>query len=91
MKQADIPKTPDGAKVLSVTVAESGLGAAGTRDGEKVAIVGLAVAQFENSRGVYLFACDSEWNVVGDLFYEGMREAKEGAERFYETSANFAE
>ena len=85
MKGADIPKTLDGAKVLSVTETETDFGVEDTLNGGNVAIVALAIAQYENSQGTYLFACDAEWNVVGDLFYDSVEEAKQDAEHYYET------
>ncbi len=85
MKRFDTPKTLDGAKVLSVTETETNFGAAGTLEGGSVDIVALVIAQYENTRGTYLFACDAKWNVAGDLFSDSVEVAKKDAERYYET------
>ena len=45
----------------------------------------LAVAQHSGKSGTYLFACADNWQVVGDLFYHSIEEAKLDAERFYQT------
>lgn len=81
----EAPKLLDGATVLSITKTPEDFGLAANTNGHDVLIAALAIAQYEDSEGFYLFACDSEWNVVGDLFYDTTSDAKRDAERFYET------
>ncbi|MDJ0916089.1 MAG: hypothetical protein QNI95_21155 [Desulfobacterales bacterium] len=85
MKRIDVPKTLDGAKVLSVTKTETDFGVAGTIKGGSVAIAALVIAQYTNSQKTYLFACDKEWNVAGDLLYASVEDAPKHAERHYKT------
>lgn len=76
----------DGATVLFVTKTETDFGVATTLDGGNVAIVRLAIAQYEESHYIYLFACDAQWGVIGDLLYDSVGEAQQDAERYYKTS-----
>lgn len=85
MRKNNIPQTLDGATVISATKAEINFGIAETFACDNVEIAALAVAQYENSMEFYLFACDAEWNVVGDLAYDTIGKAKQDAERYYKT------
>ena len=85
MKRTDFPKTLDGAKVLFLTETGTDFGVVDTLNDGTVAIMALAIAQYDNSQGTYLFACDKKWNVVGDLLYDSINEAKKDAGRYYET------
>ncbi len=76
------PNHLDGAKVLFTAA-----GVFGVAD-EDTPIVGLAIARYddERSNAYYLFASDSQWNVVGDLLYASIQEAQQDAERYYDVS-----
>ena len=54
--------------------------------GEDIEIKGLAVCSYDNDVGYYVFACDKEWKVVGDQFFDDLAEAKRDAEKYYEVS-----
>ena len=79
------PTILDGAKVVSVTTTQARFGEAVIEGNETVKIVALAIARYENSGSIYLFACDEQWRVVGDLVYDSILKAKEDAERYYES------
>ncbi len=44
---------------------------------------GLAICQYENAGGFYLFSCDSQWNCITDTYHETLEEAKQQAEFEY--------
>lgn len=76
------PPSLDGAKVLSVAYGEFGVGLNDSR------IIALAVARYEDdlAESFYLFACDKNWKVIGDLWYSSQEGAQYDAERFYGVS-----
>ena len=76
------PDQIDGAKVILAARGDFCVASDGTR------IVALAIARYDDGRqnAVYLFACDCQWNVVGDLLFASIEEAQQGAERDYEVS-----
>jgi hypothetical protein len=49
-------------------------------------ISGLAICQYANDDGFYLFYCDSDWSVFTDTYYDSIDDAKEQAEFEYENS-----
>jgi hypothetical protein len=49
---------------------------------------GLAICQYENGEGFYLFYCDSEWKVTTDTYQESIEDAKNQAEFEYEGVGN---
>ena len=54
---------------------------------EKKPITALAICEYPDAPGaIYVFACDRHWNVVGDLLYSSIEEAKKAAESYYEVS-----
>lgn len=48
------------------------------------AMSGLAICQPDKTDAVYLFGCDTDWNVVTDTWHQSLDEAKEQAEYEYE-------
>jgi hypothetical protein len=72
----------DGARVLHTAKGEFGLGL------NNEPITALMIAHYDNDHpdAFYLFACNGDGEVVGDLFYTSVAEARSDAERFYETS-----
>lgn len=69
MKQP--PKEIDNAKVL--LWAWSGSVAFGKVSDRE--IYGLAICQYENSKDVYRFSCDKNWETQQDNIYESVEEA----------------
>ena len=49
----------------------------------KEPISALAICQYSGSDEVYVFACNAQWRVIGDLVYDSVEEAKTDAERYY--------
>jgi len=71
----------DGAKVLFKTKNDrtNNFGRAGGKR-----ITALAICEYPNAPGqICLFACDRHWEVVGDLLYSSVEEARDDAERCY--------
>ncbi len=85
----DRPTELDGATLLYFTVTTDGgdFGVAHDLDADQdIPIVSLAICRYSDSpEQVYLFACDANWTVRGDLLYDSVEEAKSDAERYYET------
>ncbi|MBU1412040.1 ADP-ribosylglycohydrolase family protein, partial [Myxococcota bacterium] len=85
----DRPTELDGAALLYFTVTTDGgdFGVAHDLDADQdIPIVSLAICRYSDSpEQVYLFACDANWTVRGDLLYDSVEEAKSDAERYYET------
>ena len=76
----------EGARVLFKTRNDptQNLGRAG-----RARITALAICEYPDAPGqIYVFACDRQWKVVGDLLYSSVDEAKAGAEQHYEVSAS---
>ena len=44
---------------------------------------GLAVCQYPNDPGYYLFRCDSDWRCITDTYHDSLEEAKSQAEFEY--------
>ncbi|WP_425618268.1 hypothetical protein NA78x_001971 [Anatilimnocola sp. NA78] len=49
-------------------------------------VVALAIARYDSDPQIYLFACDKDWRVRGDLAYSSISSAQQDAERYYEVS-----
>lgn len=84
-----LPRELDGAKVLYVSIADSiGLyGAVHCVDEKRDKfIAALAVCQYHDGNDVYVFACDTDWKVLGDLCFESVEEAMVEAEGYYSES-----
>ncbi len=78
------PTHLDGARVLFAASGCFGMAIEerGPDDRQATKIVHLAIAQYEEAPQLtYLFACDSNWKVVGDLAYDSVEEAQRDAER----------
>jgi hypothetical protein len=77
------PSFLDGARVLFRATGDFGV------TGEGTPIVALVIARYDDDRqdAVYSFACDSQWNVVGDLLHSSIEEAQREAELYYEMPA----
>jgi hypothetical protein len=41
-----------------------------------VNITALTIAKYDDGEGYYLFSCDLNWNVIGDLFFYSLEEAE---------------
>jgi hypothetical protein len=56
---------------------------------EQVDFAGVAIAAYEKDAGsVYIFYCDSTWEVLNDCVYSDFAEAKTEAERQFEGLAS---
>lgn len=47
-------------------------------------VVGLAICQYEDDSGFYLFGCDQDWQTLTDTWHETIKAAKDQAEFEYE-------
>ena len=54
-----------------------------SRDSANKTIVGLAICQYENEPGFYLFGCDAGWQALLDTWHETMNDAHDLAEADY--------
>ena len=45
---------------------------------------GLAICQYPNDGGVYLFHCDTDWNVIADTWHASVPDAQSQAEFEFE-------
>jgi hypothetical protein len=83
------PTKLDGAALLHFTMAADGSDLGIVRDldaDQEIAIQALAICRYaDSSDQVYLFACDANWTVRGDLLYDSVEDAKSDAERYFET------
>jgi hypothetical protein len=74
-----VPEHIDGATVLQVADLSSAAPTGATRHvvhGREVAsFAHLALAQYENDSGVYLFYCDADWNTVTDTYHDTLEAA----------------
>jgi hypothetical protein len=84
-KRPFLPSFLDGAKVLFVSKKIEGFGFSEKNGSNDIPIRALALAQYNESKEVYLFACDSDWNIVGDLYFSSISDAKVEAEKYYES------
>lgn len=53
------------------------------RDGIEIEIIFLAVCQYDNGSGFYLFGCDKDFNDHTDFYYDTLEDALEDAKRMY--------
>lgn len=82
------PKKIDGAEVLQVARLDHSTPTGRTRHAiagrEVTAFAGLALAQYDDDPGVYLFYCDKDWNAVTDTYHDNLENAIAQAEfEFY--------
>ncbi|SFA99846.1 MULTISPECIES: hypothetical protein [unclassified Bacillus (in: firmicutes)] len=82
----EIPSELDGAKVIHITKnsLENRYGYVGIVDDsrnliDKIYITAVAICQYDGSKECYLFSCDLNWDVIGDIDYDTIEEAKESA------------
>ncbi|KOO43055.1 hypothetical protein [Priestia koreensis] len=73
----------DGAKVIKYTETDE-FGFIEYEDGEKKDILTLAICNYDNKEEYYLFACDKQFNVLGDTLHGSVEEAMDFAKRYYE-------
>ncbi|HEX19764.1 MAG TPA: hypothetical protein ENG78_02965 [Acidiferrobacteraceae bacterium] len=87
-----VPKKIDGARVLFHTCANDeadGFGIVSYKDGSYENISGLAICRYSNDKKtIFLFVCNDDWNVVGDMQYQEVNDAIDDALRFYGGSAS---
>lgn len=81
-----IPSELDGAKVVHITKnsLDNQYGFVGIVDDNrnlvgKLNITAVAICQYEGSEESYLFSCDVNWEVIGDMVYDTIQEAKQSA------------
>lgn len=84
MGRMSSPTEIDGAKVLAIATVEAGTNTGSTRHvrgGELVngRIERLALAQYADQPGVYLFYCDEEWTVITDTLHDDIAAALDQA------------
>ncbi|MBB6326655.1 hypothetical protein FHS59_002283 [Algoriphagus iocasae] len=46
----------------------------------------LAICEYDNESGYYLFGCDSDWSTITDTFHDKIEDAKEQAESEYKNT-----
>ncbi|GMQ91497.1 MAG: hypothetical protein BMS9Abin11_0806 [Gammaproteobacteria bacterium] len=82
-----VPKKIDGARVLLHTCVSDdidGFGTVNYMDGSHEKIAGLAICRYSNNKkAIFLFVCNDDWKVVGDIQYQEINDAIEDALRFY--------
>jgi hypothetical protein len=82
----EAPEKLDDAKVIEYAFPScEGFGVHRDINGNEVEISSIAVATYGDDQ-FYLFSCDSNWNVIGDLVYDSVEEAKDDALRWYAVS-----
>ena len=52
----------------------------------EISITGLAIVEYEEENGFYLFMCDQNWEVQDDFLVNTVEEAMEWAEKSFDTS-----
>lgn len=53
-------------------------------DMERVEVTQLAICSYEGDEEFYLFACDSDGNVVGDTVHQSIEAAQDFASNYYD-------
>lgn len=77
-------KELDGAKVLKFTETDY-FGSIEYEDGENKDILILAICNYDNKEEeYYLFACDKEFNILGDTVHSSVEESMNFAKEYYE-------
>lgn len=81
-----VPKEIDGARVICYATRSETLdfGIVSQEDGRDVAITALVIAQYEGKNDFYVFACDENWQVLGDTVHESQEKSTAFAKRYYE-------
>ncbi|MFX3673128.1 MAG: hypothetical protein ACE3JQ_01590 [Paenisporosarcina sp.] len=86
------PHELDGAKVIKQTKNDAsqkiGVMFFEEKDGStiEIGITGLAIVQYEEENGFYLFMCDHNWEVQDDYLLNTVEEAIEWAEKSFDVS-----
>lgn len=77
------PATLDGAKVLKVADLAAARATGQTRhyvgDERVTDFASIALAQYDDHPGVYIFYCDADWNVITDTLHGDLADAAEQA------------
>ena len=86
-----IPKTIGGAEVVCFTEIDDRHQRTGNTthyvDGKIFPeIKGLAVCQYQNETGYYLFYCDDSWNDITDTYHDSLEDAINQAEFEYKNA-----
>ena len=75
------PKQLDGADVLQWAISPTGC-FYNIMEGEKAhPVAAMAIARYAKSLDIYLFSCDSHWEVIGDTDCDSVDEATRVAQR----------
>lgn len=86
------PQELDGAKVIKQTKNDTaeriGVMFFEEKDGStiEISITGLAIVEYEEENGFYLFMCDQNWEVQDDFLVNTVEEAMEWAEKSFDIS-----
>lgn len=76
-------KEIDGAKTIKYTKNKN-FGLVEYENGENNAINFLAICNYDQKEEYYLFACDEQFNVLGDTLHYTIDEAMKFAKEYYE-------
>ena len=82
-----IPRFVDGARVICVAQCDAESALVSSTDGPDIAIVALAIAEYENGEGILIVTFDENGHVVDAVPYQSIEGAREYAESYYETGA----
>ena len=87
------PRIVDNAKLIAYLVlTDSNIRTGNTRHIVGGSLIknfyGLAICQYENDKGFYLFYCDSSWKTITDTHHETIEDAKDQAEFEYTNIEN---
>ncbi len=86
------PQELDGAKVIKQTKNDSSerIGVMFFEEKDRstieISITGLAIVEYEEENGFYLFMCDQNWVVQDDFLLNTVEEAMEWAEKSFDVS-----
>lgn len=78
-----MPVEIDGARVIKVTKFGD-YGIVDYDSGEEKEIKNLAICSYGTGHEYYLFACDEDFNVLGDTLHNSIEEAMQTALQLYE-------
>jgi hypothetical protein len=78
-----MPEKIDGAKVIKYTPIGR-FGFVEYDNGEQKEIRILAICNYDDKEECYLFACDEQFNVLGDTLHDSIEEAMKAAKQLYE-------
>jgi hypothetical protein len=74
------PNELDGAKVIkcstNITSNDFGYVEFNDENARYVYITAVAIAKYEDGEGYYIFSCDLNWTVIGDLYFFSLEEAE---------------